>query len=362
MVVMGSLELLQKRTKDPRMLSLINNAVAGARRGVTLTQRMLAFARKQEIQLSMVDLRKVIHGMATLLDSSLGTAFALKTIFPVKLGLVYADANQLELALLNLIVNARDAMPDGGNIVIEATEHEVAEQANNPLKPGHYVCLAITDAGTGMDADTLKRATEPFFTTKGIGRGTGLGLSMVHGIAEQFGGTLKLKSELGRGTTAELWLPHATTTLLADVTVAEAALNLQSEKSLRVLAVDDDALVLASTVAMLEDLGHSVVSVSSGSLALAALQSQDEFDLLLTDHVMPSMTGSELIAGLRSKSIQLATILVSGYAELPVNLPADIVRLPKPFTQLDLDRAIAKVIANSQHSEANVAKLTCQPL
>jgi CheY-like chemotaxis protein len=166
---------------------------------------------------------------------------------------------------------------------------------------------------------------------------------MVHGIAEQFGGALQLKSELGRGTTAELWLPCAEESAPTHEAANASAVDLNPDRSLRILVVDDDALVLASTVAMLEDLGYSVVAANSGSLALAALRSPNDFDVLLTDHAMPNMTGVELISEVHAQSLPVATILVSGYAELPAQLPAETLRLPKPFDQNDIARAIATV-------------------
>ena len=208
MAVIGSLELMRKRLpNDPKLVALLDNAVHGAKRGATLTNRMLAFARRQELKQEPVDIPELVRGMTELLQRSLGPSINIETRFPLVSKPVLGDANQLEMILLNLTVNARDAMPDGGQIVI-ATREEVL-QAGNQLKPGTYICLTVSDTGTGMDEGTLARAMEPFFTTKGIGKGTGLGLSMVHGVAEQSRGWFTLRSRKGEGTTAELWLPVA---------------------------------------------------------------------------------------------------------------------------------------------------------
>ena len=204
MVIKGSIELLRKRLpQDTRALHLLDNAQQGADRGIALTQRMLAFAHRQELKLGAVDIPTLVSGMSDLIMRSLDSNMELELRLPEGLAPVWADANQLELALLNLVVNARDAMPNGGNIVIAAREAPIDPMPDAP----RFVCLSVIDSGEGMDAETLARATEPFFTTKGVGKGTGLGLPMVHGVAHQSGGRLILKSEKGRGTTAELWLP-----------------------------------------------------------------------------------------------------------------------------------------------------------
>ncbi|RUX68993.1 hybrid sensor histidine kinase/response regulator, partial [Mesorhizobium sp. M7A.F.Ca.US.005.03.1.1] len=195
--------------------------------------------------------------MKDLLERSLGSRAIIETKFPLSLDHVMIDESQIELALLNLCVNASDAMPDGGTIIISARMEQVGESNGAGLAPGHYVCLSVADSGEGMDGETLARATEPFFTTKGVGKGTGLGLSMVHGMTEQMGGCLVLKSSRGTGTTAELWLPIATASsefARGPDVLAEEAIE---TASLRILAVDDDALVLLNTAAMLEDLGHT---------------------------------------------------------------------------------------------------------
>jgi CheY-like chemotaxis protein/anti-sigma regulatory factor (Ser/Thr protein kinase) len=263
-------------------------------------------------------------------------------VFARGLNKVLADSNQLELAILNLAVNARDAMPKGGKIVITAREENVAGAAN--LAPGRYVCLSVIDDGVGMDEATRRRALEPFFTTKGIGKGTGLGLSMVHGMIQQSGGSFVLKSSKGEGTTAELWLPVAAN---ADdfQERADAKLLNGKEGPLVILAVDDDALVLLNTAAMLEDLGHTVLEASSGKSALEILRREGNIDLVITDQAMPHMTGSDLAAAIRLERPGLPIILATGFAELPPGADEALPKLSKPFLQQQLADAIAKTVA-----------------
>jgi PAS domain S-box-containing protein len=342
MVIKGSLELLRKRvTEDPRALHLLENAQLGASRGMALTQRMLAFARRQELEVSAVDVRALVAGMTELLTRSLGSKVELELRFPLKLASVLADTNQLELALLNLVVNARDAMPTGGTIIIGAKE---AVFKNAPAA-GRYVCLSVTDPGEGMDAQTLARATEPFFTTKGVGKGTGLGLPMVHGVAQQSGGKFILKSEKGRGTTAEIWLPCAPSAAADPPALIPSMPTVQPALQARVvLLVDDDNLVLHSAAAMLEDLGHRVFQAASGREALILLAQHPEIEVLITDHAMPAMTGAELASKAQSDFPSLPIVLATGYAELPRDLAVPLTRLAKPFTQRELENAISQAI------------------
>jgi PAS domain S-box-containing protein len=338
MVIKGSLELLCKRIQqDPRAVHLLENAQQGTSRGIALTQRMLAFARRQELKVSSVDIPALVAGMTELLTRSLDSKVEMELHFPLKLAAVLADANQLELALLNLVVNARDAMPLGGTIVIAAKE---ARLEDAPLV-GRYVCLSVMDSGEGMDAQTLARAAEPFFTTKGVGKGTGLGLPMVHGVAQQSGGRLVLKSDKGRGTTAEIWLPCAPKTAaeapLPSVSKVEASVGPRV-----VMLVDDDALVLQSAAAMLEDLGHRVIGAASGKQALSLLAEHPEVEVLITDHAMPIMTGVELVEAVKRIYPSLPVVLATGYAELPADLAPDLTRLAKPFTQRELENAMSQ--------------------
>jgi PAS domain S-box-containing protein len=343
MAVLGSLELLRKRLPDdPQQLRLIDNAIAGARRGATLTQRMLAFARQQQLDTKPVDLVALVRGMNELLQRSLGPAAEIEMQFPLALSKVLADENQLELALLNLTVNARDAMPDGGNIVISAREHVIGPAHETGLAPGPYVCLAVTDKGEGMSAQTVARAMEPFFTTKGVGKGTGLGLSMVHGMSEQMGGRFVLHSREGEGTRAEIWL-RATAADAAKISEPTAcAAAPAAVKSLRVLAVDDDPLVLLNTTSMLEELGHVAVEAYSGTAALALLRQQD-FDLVITDQAMPKMTGTQLLETIQAEWPGLPVILATGYAELPGGVKIDVPKLGKPFSERELAAALALI-------------------
>ena len=350
MAIQGSLELLRKRLpEDPRAASLVENAMEGVRRGATLTQRMLAFARRQELQVGPVDVRALVLGMTALLERSLGSSLFVETRFPLVLRSARADANQLELALLNLVVNARDAMPEGGTIVIDAREQAIAGGGADGLLPGAYICLSVTDSGVGMDEGTLARATEPFFTTKGVGKGTGLGLPMVHGLAAQSGGRLVLRSRKGVGTTAELWLPAVQETHAApEAPAADPERVVAAARKLSILAVDDDPLVLNNIGAMLEDLGHEVWPAASGGQALDLLHRTPQIELVITDQVMPGMTGLQLAAAIRIARPSLPILLASGYAEattIPNPAPnTGISKLTKPFTQDDLVRSIAAII------------------
>ena len=342
-VILGNLEIVQKRIgDDPKLTRLLENATQGALRGVSLTQRMLAFARRQELKTEAVDIPQLVQGITGLLRSSLGPNIKIETRFPLELDLVLADTNQLELAILNLATNARDAMPDGGSVIIKAEHEVVLEQAQHALAAGHYVCLSLTDTGAGMDANTLASAKDPFFTTKGLGKGTGLGLSMVHGFIEQLGGRFVLKSDPGQGTTAELWLPVATHADIASpLPVIEPV---SSVPRLSVLVVDDDSLVLTSTVLLLEDLGHRVLSVTSGAQALSLFVQGEVIDLMITDMAMPHMSGAQLAHAVRLLKPDLPIILATGYAERLEGSAAQLPRLPKPFTQLNLLEIIAQAM------------------
>jgi PAS domain S-box-containing protein len=342
MAVLGSLEMMRKRLPDdPKLVQLLENAVQGAQRGAALTQRMLSFARKQDLKPSAVNIQLLVAGLQGLLERTLGPSIVLSTRVQGKVRPALTDSNQFELALLNLAVNARDAMPGGGSISIHIREEQATGEAGD-IAAGPYVVMSLTDTGEGMDADTVARATEPFFTTKGVGRGTGLGLSMVHGFAQQLSGRLRLKSRKGEGTTAELWMPVAQ----GEATGPQEEEALQDGpqpaggRPLVILAVDDDALVQMNTVAMLEDLGHTVVEASNGSEALDVLRSRSDIDLIVTDFAMPRMTGRDLAAAVAQERPGLPVILATGYAELPKGSEVDAIRLPKPFGQDDLARAI----------------------
>ena len=350
MATLSSLELLRKRLPDdPQASRLLDNAMEAARRGASLTQRMLAFARRQDLKPSEVDSPALVQGMADLIKRSLGPSISIDVRFPLRLPSVIVDVNQLEMALLNLVVNARDAMPDGGSIMIAAKEHVVGEGGNGGLRPGQYASLSVIDEGTGMDAGTLARAMEPFFTTKGIGKGTGLGLSMIHGLAEQSGGGFTIESEPGKGTTATLWLPAADAVRVAPTAIVTEPTNPPQTRLLTVLAVDDDALVLMNTVALLEDLGHKVFEAWSGEEAIEIFEREPDIDLIVTDQAMPNMTGVELTELVLARRPDLPIILATGYGELPPpGANQAVFRLGKPFGQADLARAVAQALSGTE--------------
>jgi signal transduction histidine kinase/CheY-like chemotaxis protein len=345
MAILSSLSLLEKQVPDNASARrLIGNARQGAERGAALTQRMLAFARRQHLNPEPVDVPQLVRDMRDLLQRTLGPSHPIRLQFPLSLPHVLADANQLEMALLNLAVNARDAMPGGGAISITADEGAIEDCEVDGLGGGRYVKLAVIDTGSGMDAATLARATEPFFTTKGVGKGTGLGLSMIHGLAEQMEGALVLRSVVGEGTAAELWLPVTDVRETAKAEAGQAApAAIPPQRQLRIMTVDDDGLVLMNTVALLEDLGHIVTEAGSAGEALARLDEGATIDLLITDQAMPEMTGTELIEEARKRIPGLSVILATGYGEIPATMPRDIVKLGKPFGQPQLAAAIREI-------------------
>jgi signal transduction histidine kinase len=343
MAIIGNLDLLAKRIgNDPRMTRFLEGALEGARRGATLTQRLLAFARRQELQSRPTDVIALLEDMRGLIGRSVGPMIEVKIIAAGAVPAVNIDPNQLEMAFLNLAVNARDAMPLGGLLTVTLDHQIVTASGDLNLAPGAYVRLSVQDTGEGMDSTTLARAVEPFFSTKGIGKGTGLGLSMVHGLADQSRGTFRLKSQLGVGTTAELWLPVADRAV--ETFVQPEAAKAGTVAQATILLVDDDALIAASTVALLEDLGHHVVEAHSGKEALAILREGLNPDLVITDHAMPGMTGSDLAVRLRLHDPKLPILLATGYAELQGQLPIELPRLAKPYTQEQLSLEIARLL------------------
>ncbi|HUO93176.1 MAG TPA: response regulator [Rhizomicrobium sp.] len=340
MAVMGNLELLRKRLPDdPRFRRLIDGALQGAQRGAALTQRMLAFARQQELKTASVDVPSLISGMRDLLERSLGPQIAFSVKASENLPPAQIDANQIELAILNLAINARDAMPDGGTITIVLDETHVSR--GSALQSGSYIRVRLIDTGTGMDSATLKKAIEPFFSTKPLGKGTGLGLSMVHGLAVQLGGLLELSSEVGKGTTATLWLPAAVRQAEAETAIEP---NVAAVCRATILVVDDDPLIAMSTVDMLEDLGHTVIEANSAHRALEIIEGGASVDLVMTDQAMPGMTGVQLAEILRRKRPEMPILLATGYADLPAGQQSMLPRLSKPYHQAQLRSEINRLL------------------
>ena len=345
MAIMSGLRLIQKRAvPDPQVQTLIENCLSAAQRGATLTKRMLAFARRQELKVEHVNLPRLVREVVELLRRTVGPAFVINTRFPPDLPGVSADANQLEMALINLAVNARDAMPDGGQISITASAERVSD-ATAELPPGNYVRLTVVDTGVGMDTQTLARATEPFFTTKGVGKGTGLGLSMIHGFAHQIGGALQMESKPGAGTKVHLMLPASTAAVSDGPAAFDRSPEAPSDRRV-ILVVDDDAIVLLNTVELLKDLGHDVLSAPSAQAGLETVQNRPDVELIITDQAMPGMTGLQMIEKLGRIQPSLPIILATGYAELPAGTSFKGPRLAKPFDDDELRKAIDEVFGN----------------
>ncbi len=346
MAVLGSLELVQRRgLEDGRSLALIENAVEAARRGASLTQRMLAFARRQSLHPETIDLRRLVEGMSDLLARSAGPALTVDLALADEPAMVVADANQIELALLNLVTNARDATPDGGRIAV-VVRIDRADTQGDP-HAGPQAVISVRDDGQGMDEATLERCIEPFFTTKGLGCGTGLGLSLVHGVAEQSGGCLRLTSRRGSGTTAEIVLPlvSAETVATAETATGEGSPGAAGRpRPLSVLAVDDDGLVLLNTTLMLEELGHHAIEATSAREALEILNRGIAVDVLITDQAMPQMTGLQLAAEARRLRRNLPIILATGYTQVPPDADSDIRVLSKPFGLHDLAASLDSLL------------------
>jgi CheY-like chemotaxis protein/anti-sigma regulatory factor (Ser/Thr protein kinase) len=286
--------------------------------------------------------------MTGLLERTLGPGWPVSLDLDASLPPVLADPNQIEMALINLAVNARDAMVHGGAVQIGTPRREVTGSLDETgLAAGLYVGLRVSDTGHGMDAATLERATEPFFTTKGPGKGTGLGLPMIHGLAKQLGGAFELQSQVGRGTTATLWLPAAAQDTAEAVAEPVSSDERPAQGMLKVLAVDDDALVLMNTVDLLEDLGHKVIEAYSGSDALELLRAHPDIDLLITDQAMPGMTGAQLVQQVTLERPELPIILATGYGELPPGFKPSVIKLSKPFTQDFLEAAMLRALAEA---------------
>lgn len=340
--IVGSLDMLQrKQLGGEREQRLIAGAMQAAERAKTLVQRLLAFARRQPLQPVPVDVGKLVGGMGELIASTTGPQIKVLVEAPEGLPPANADPNQLEMALLNLAVNARDAMEDGGGTLrISIRAEDVGAKHRAKLQPGNYLCLSVADTGLGMDEATIARAVEPFFSTKGIGKGTGLGLSMVHGLASQLGGALTIQSRPGLGTNVELWLPRS----IAGLEAAKPAAGTSQLADARgtVLLVDDEELVRMSTADMLSELGYAVIEAASGEEALRLVNNGTRFDLLVTDHLMPGISGVDLAREVRTAKPGVPVLLVSGYAERE-GVDPDIPRLTKPFRKDELASSIASL-------------------
>ena len=331
--------MLQRRLggDDPRVDRWLANALKSGERAKTLVQRLLGFARRQDLRTRPVDVAGLLDGMRDLIRSSVGPLVELRVACAADLPAAMVDPHQLELAVLNLCVNARDAMPEGGPLSVTAEPSTLQEENAQHLPPGRYVRLSVVDKGAGMDAATLARAIEPFFSTKETGRGTGLGLSMVHGLAAQLGGAFVLQSEPGAGTRADLYLPAADVAA-ARYDRASAALPAASAPR-TILLVDDEELVRTGVADMLRSLGHHVVEADSGERALDLVSERADVDLVITDYKMPRMSGAALTRQIRRRAPAMPVLLITGYTG-QAEAAADVPRLEKPFGLAELARAL----------------------
>ncbi|NUR45515.1 MAG: response regulator [Sphingomonas sp.] len=343
--ITGALDILHKQygDKDPRSGRLLSNAMKATDRARTLVQRLLGFARRQSLQTDATDIVRLVTGMRDLIASSTGPTIELSIEADPDLPLAIVDPNQLELAVLNLCVNARDAMPDGGKLLITLRQESVGPGSVSMLAPGDYLRLSVIDEGCGMSSETLARAIEPFYSTKEVGRGTGLGLSMVHGLAAQLGGAFAISSELGEGTRVDLYLPIASRSS-SESGLPSSAVSRPNGRRLSVLLVDDEDLVRFATAEMVRDLGHQVVEVGSGAEALERLRDGVEVDVVVTDYKMPRMDGAELASHIREIHPSVPILIITGYTGVS-DQALDLPRLAKPFGQAEIVAALDGLFA-----------------
>lgn len=341
MAVLGSLDLASRRAPDdPRLNRLLQNATYAAERGASLTQRLLSFSRQRDLSLRAVDVNEVIHDMNDLLMRTLGGVVRIERNLSDALWPAMVDPDQLELAILNLCINARDAMAEGGQILLSTRNANVAEGEIADLPGGDYVVIAVRDEGAGIPPDILSRVIEPFFTTKEVGKGTGLGLPMVYGLAQQSGGTVTIESNVGRGTVVELYLARTMTT--DDAAEREERAVSPSAPKIRILLVDDDAEVRAVTSAYLIEMGHRVIEAPDGASAIDILRTDRQIDLLVADFAMPGMTGFDLAVKAREHREGIGILLVTGYAD-PGKMAQGFPLLHKPFGRGDLAAKVNEV-------------------
>ncbi len=346
--VLGGLGIIERRAalsdQDQKILVMTRRA---ADQGSELVRRLLAFARRQQLEPLAIDLQTLRESADDLLSHTLGGLVELDWRIDTGEHCAFADQSQLELALMNLVINARDAMPEGGTITVAAEQRHLTDDDPLPLPEGDYVVICVVDSGCGIAPDEIDKVLEPFFTTKEVGKGTGLGLSMVYGFAKQSGGTLRLLSEVGEGTRAELWLPAAAEQGAAPAAVP-AARETPANRPLKILLIDDHAEVRGTTAAMLNDLGHTIVDFAGGAEALEAMDGESAFDLLITDYAMPRQSGTEVVRLARERQPALPAIIVTGYADADEigSRPADVALLMKPFSLAELAGAVDVAISN----------------
>ena len=341
-VILGSLELAGPKVADqPRVKRLFDNAMGAAQRGSTLTKRLLSFSRSRDLRLRVVDVNALIEGMNELFRSSLGGVVRVQTDLDPELPPTMIDPDQLELAILNLCINARDAMPDGGLITVST--HRAAISDDAALAAGVYALVTISDEGGGIPPEILERVCEPFFTTKAVGQGTGLGLAMVFGLAQQVKGRLNITSKLGQGTRVELALPGADAAACSEAPSKSDADMTAAAGPARILVVDDDAEVRHVTASFLNDFGYTESEAPDGVSALAMMERTD-FDLVVADLAMPGMTGLELAAEVRQRFSEVPVLILTGHADA-MQIPEDLPVLTKPFESAELARRVSSLLA-----------------
>ncbi|MDD0843803.1 PAS domain S-box protein [Pseudomonas sp. Gutcm_11s] len=343
--IMGTLDLIRRRLDDERSRNLVDGALQTADRARILVGRLLTFARRQTLKPSAVTLETLVNDMQELISRSLGPTIEVVISIPGRLPAVIVDAHQLELAVLNLALNARDAMSDGGRLKISAAVDVVPTGRVKGLSAGRYVCLIVDDNGHGMDEDTLQRCAEPFFSTKGVGKGTGLGLSMAQGLAAQSGGGLGITSEVGRGTQVSIWLPI--TEEHAQNEGAEPDDVPQAPRPALVLLVDDEEIVRRTTALQLQDLGYLVSEAASAAAALQMLDDGLVPDVLVTDHIMPEKSGIQLAHELRQRMPGLPILVTTGYSNLSPAQMHDFDMLAKPFRRAEIAARLLELLRNA---------------